>query len=651
MVCDPKRGFSLDPRLAIIPAPMPPVAASQRTSVLTPDARALLERRARRLRRMSVIATTEAGSGHPSTCLSAADLVAVLFFREMRLSVADANDPANDRLVLSKGHAAPLLYAAWAQLGVLKEEELGTLRRLTSPLEGHPTPNFPRSEAATGSLGQGLSIGLGMAVANRLDKSQGRTFVLLGDGEMAEGSVWEAASLAALIKADRLVALVDVNGLGQSQRTARGHDTAWYARVFEAFGWRAVEVDGHDLDAVAQALESTRQSDGRPVALLARTLKGQGISWMADQDNWHGKPVPADKLASALAELGMGEDGSKPLPVHVPATPTPCQPSPKAGTLETDPPYKTGEKVATRNAYGAALARLGAADARIMGLDGDTKNSTMSLDFMKAFPDRFVECFIAEQNMVGVAVGLAARGRVPFGSTFAAFLTRAYDFVRMAAVGKANLKLCGSHCGVSIGEDGASQMGLEDLAMMRAVSGSVVLYPSDAVSTERLVREAAGHDGVVYLRSTRPAVPVLYPASERFPLGGSKLLKSSPEDKVTVVAAGITLHEALAAHAELAKAGIPVRVIDAYSVKPLDAVGIAKSLSATAGKLVVAEDHYPEGGLGEAVMGALPAQVKAFRHLAVRGMPRSGAPAELLARHGLDAKAIVKAVRELVSAT
>ncbi len=631
-----------------MPSPSGTSTASQRDlqPLLTPDVRALLERRARRLRRMSVIATTEAGSGHPSTCLSAADLVAALFFREMRIDVADAANPASDRLVLSKGHAAPLLYAAWAQLGILKEEELPTLRRLASPLEGHPTPNFSRSEAATGSLGQGLSIGLGMAIANRLDKSQGRVFVLLGDGEMAEGSVWEAASLGALLKADRLVAIVDVNGLGQSQRTSRGHDTGWYAKIFSSFGWRALEVDGHDLEAVAKALESTREGDGRPVALLAKTFKGQGISWMADQDNWHGKTVPADRLQSALADLA--DDGS-PLSDHVPQKPASCQPSPKAGTLESDPPYKIGEKVATRNAYGAALTRLGAADLRVMGLDGDTKNSTMSLDFLKAFPDRFVECFIAEQNMVGVAVGLAARGRIPFGSTFAAFLTRAYDFVRMAAVGKANLKLCGSHCGVSIGEDGASQMGLEDLAMMRAVIGSTVLYPSDAVSTERLVREAARTDGVVYLRSTRPATPVLYPASERFPVGGSKVLRSSPKDAVTVVAAGITLHEALAAaDGELAKAGIHVRVIDAYSVKPIDASGIAKAVSETGGKLVVAEDHYPEGGLGEAVLAALPGQVKAFRHLAVRGTPRSGKPEELLERHGLTARAIAVAVRELI---
>ncbi len=627
--------------------PMPsPLASPAPSPALSRDELALLQRRARRLRRMSVLATTEAGSGHPSTCLSAADLVAALFFREMRLDPQRADHPGNDRLVLSKGHAAPLLYAAWAQLGVLKESDLLTLRRIDSPLEGHPTPNFERSEAATGSLGQGLSIGLGMALANRLDGQPSRVFVLMGDGEMAEGSVWEAANLAALLKLGGLVAIVDVNGIGQSQRTPHGHDTAWFAGVFQSFGWRAIQVDGHDLEAVAKALAETRTPDARPIALVAKTLKGQGISWMQDQDGWHGKPVPKDKLDSALKDLG--DDGAA-LPVHVPPAPPSAKPAPKPAALETPPPYKTGEKVATRNAYGAALARLGAADPRVVALDGDTKNSTMSLDFMKAHPDRFFECFIAEQNMVGVAVGLANRGRVPFASTFAAFLTRAYDFIRMGAVGRANLKLCGSHCGVSIGEDGPSQMGLEDLAMFRAVPGAAVLYPSDAVSTEWLVREAARHDGVAYLRSTRPATPVLYDATERFPIGGSKLLRSSPRDQVTVAAAGITLHEALAACEALAKEGIAVRLIDAYSVKPVDAAGIGKALEATAGCLVVVEDHYAEGGLGEAVLSALPGKVKAFRHLAVRAMPRSGPPAALLAAHGLDAKAIAHAVRDLLA--
>jgi len=593
----------------------------------------------------SMRATTASASGHPTTCLSAADLVSALFFGVMRFDPANPDHPANDRFVLSKGHAAPLLYAAWAEAGALPVEKLTTLRRIDSELEGHPTWRFAWSEAATGSLGQGLSIGLGMALAGRfLEKAPYRVFVLMGDGECAEGSVWEAANLASYRKLDNLVAIVDVNGLGQSQRTMFGHDVAAYGRRFEAFGWRALTVDGHDMAAVLAALQSAaRGGDGRPVAVIARTFKGRGVSFLEDKDGWHGKPLSKDDLAKAIAEI---PDPGPAIPFQAQALPA-FTPAPKAAKGKVEPPaYKKGDSVATREAYGTALVKLGKADPTIVALDGDTKNSTYAETFMKAFPDRFFEGFIAEQNIAGAAVGLARRGYNPFVSAFACFLTRAFDFVRMAPIGKARVRFCGSHSGVSIGEDGPSQMGLEDLAMMRAVMGSIVLYPGDAVSTERLVAAAAAHDGVAYIRTSRPKFPILYANDETFPVGGSKTVRASAKDSVTLAGAGVTLHESLKAAEILAAEGISARVVDVYSVKPIDATGLAKHASETGGRLVVAEDHVEAGGIGEAIAAALSGSGARITRLAVKELSRSGKPDELLEAHGISAKAIAAATRK-----
>ncbi|MBI3271480.1 MAG: transketolase [Planctomycetes bacterium] len=616
---------------------------------MTPEELKHLRARAARLRIHSIRATTEAGSGHPTTCLSAADLAAVLFFRELRCDPARPEHPANDRVIFSKGHAAPLLYAAWAELGAFPEERLLTLRRFDSELEGHPTPRFRWSDAATGSLGQGLSIGLGMALAaKRHLHAPYRVYVLQGDGESAEGSVWEAANLAALNGLDNLVALVDVNAMGQSQRTGFGHDTGVYRRRFESFGWAAVEIDGHDLAAIHWAFEQARAIHGRPTAIIARTHKGHGVTFLSDKDGWHGKPLSRDERDRALAELSAD---ALALPPHVPPAPAAYAPPPaERSGPPAAPDYAPGQSVATREAYGTALVKLGQVEPRVIVLDGDTKNSTFSERFLKAFPDRFVESFIAEQNMVGVAVGLAARGLVPFASTFATFFSRAVDQLRMAAIGGANVKLAGSHCGVSIGEDGSSQMGLEDLAIFRALPGSAVLYPSDAVSCERLVDEASRFRGIAYLRLNRPKTPVLYDARESFPLGGCKVHGAGPNDLLTIVAAGVTLHEALKARAALAAEGVRVRVVDAYSVKPLDRATLLACARETGGLVLTVEDHYPAGGLGEAVAGELASEGIRVVSLAVREMPRSGKPEELLEAYGLSAARIAARVRECAAA-
>lgn len=617
------------------------------TTAPNPDL-AILERRADRLRVECIKATTAAGSGHPTTCLSAADITSALFYGVMRYDPARPDHPANDRFVLSKGHAAPLLYAAWAEAGAIPFDKLQTLRRIDSDLEGHPTWRFRWSEAATGSLGQGLSIGLGMALAGKyLEKAPYRVFVLMGDGESAEGSVWEAANLASHYKLDNLIALVDVNALGQSQRTMFKHDVEAYRRRFEAFGWRAITVDGHDMQASLRALQSAAGADGgRPSAVIARTLKGKGVSFIEDKDGWHGKPLSRDEMEKALKELPpLGE----PIPFQ-PHLPPPFTPVLAGGTGDLEAPrYQKGQNFATREAYGEALVKLGKADPRVVAMDGDTKNSTFAEKFMKAFPGRFFEGFIAEQNIAGAAVGLARRGFNPFVSAFACFLTRSFDFIRMAAIGKSRIRLCGSHSGVSIGEDGPSQMGLEDLAMMRAVAGSIVLYPSDAVSTERLAAVAAAHDGIAYIRTSRPKSAVLYENSEMFPAGGSKTLRASGNDAVTLVGAGVTLHEAIKAADALKSEGIAARVVDAYSVKPLDASGIAKHAAQTGGHVVVAEDHYEAGGLGEAIGAALCGQGVRVTHLCVRFLPRSGKPEELLEAHGISGRAIAEAAKKAVA--
>ncbi|HEV8342409.1 MAG TPA: transketolase [Candidatus Binatia bacterium] len=604
----------------------------------------LLKEKGRRLRIHSLRSTTAAGSGHPSSCLSAADLVSVVFFREMRYDPRDPHNPENDRFVLSKGHAAPLLYAAYAEAGIIEESRLITLRRLDSDLEGHPTPRLPWVDVATGSLGQGLSAGLGMALAARVNKLTYDTYVLLGDGECAEGAVWEAAAVASYYEVPNLYAIVDVNGLGQSQHTMHRFDVETFAAKFRAFGWYAVTIDGHNYSEIIDAFAKCRREGGsRPRVIVARTVKGKGVSFLENMEGWHGKPVPKQELDKALAELSepYASDGFVPNPRPRP------QWEERPVNIDISIGRKIGESVATREAYGDALVKLAEKNDRIVALDGDTKNSTFSEKLLKARPDRFFEMFIAEQNMVGVAAGLSARGMIPFVSTFAVFLTRAFDQIRMAAVSRANIKFCGSHVGVSIGEDGPSQMGLEDLAMFRAVPGSVVLYPCDGVSAERLVAEAARIRGICYIRMSRPKTPVLYANDEQFPVGGSKILRRSEQDRATVIGAGITVHEALKAAETLASEGIRIRVIDAYSVKPVDRATILASAKQSGANLIVVEDHYEEGGLGDAVLNAVGNAARVIK-LAVREIPRSGPPEALLDTYGISSKHIVQAVKSLL---
>lgn len=606
---------------------------------------------ARKLRIHSLRSTAEAGSGHPTSCLSAADLLAALFFHTLRFDPTNPTYPNNDRFVLSKGHAAPLLYAALAEAGVLSVEKLDTLRKFTSDLEGHPTPRLPWVGAATGSLGQGLSVGVGMALNGKyLDKLDYRVYVLLGDGEIAEGGVWEAAAMASHYRLDNLLGIIDVNGLGQSQRTMYDHDAAVYQTRFAAFGWQTMVIDGHDLSAILAALDQAQIVKERPTMIVAKTLKGKGVSFLEDRDGWHGKPLKkGEELEKALQELPLnGNKGSVRIPR--PSTSTSRSSSVSSASLAFPAPnYQLGEKIATRTAYGTALAKLGTMNRCVVALDGDTKNSTFAEKFMAAHPDRYFESYIAEQNMVAAAVGLAACGKIPFVSTFAAFLTRAFDHIRMAAISGVTIKYTGSHCGVSIGEDGPSQMGLEDIAMMRAIPHSTVLYPSDAVSSERLVAAAAGLKGTTYIRTSRPATPVLYVNSEEFPVGGSKVLRTSGNDRLTVVAAGVTLHESLAAYEALKAAGINIRVIDAYSVKPIDSQGLLQAAAQTRNTLVVVEDHYYDGGLGDAVLNAVATHGVAVHKLAVTDVPRSGKPEELLDAYGISARRIIETVKSLAS--
>jgi transketolase len=607
----------------------------------------LLNEKATRLRIHSIRSTAEAGSGHPTSCMSAADLVSALFFHVMRYDPQDARNPNNDRFILSKGHAAPLLYSAWVEAGIISENDLMTLRRIDSDLEGHPTPRLPWVDVATGSLGQGLSAGVGMALnAKLLDRTDCRTYVLLGDGESAEGGVWEAAALAAHYQLDNLVAIVDVNRLGQSQATMHGAHTEPYVRKFSSFGWHAVAIDGHDLEQILKAFEEAQGHKGQPTVIIASTKKGKGVSFLEDKDGWHGKPLKkGEEVEQALRELPSNGKVSA-LPISKPNS---TGNAGRAATKPVAPPdYKPGDMVATREAYGAALIRLGAANSAVVALDGDTKNSTFAEKFAKAYPQRYFEGFIAEQNLVGVAVGLSKCGKIPFVSTFGAFFGRAMDHLRMGAISMANIKCVGSHCGVSIGEDGPSQMALEDLAIFRAIPHSVVFYPSDAVSTERLVALAAEHEGIVYIRTSRPKGPILYAGDEPFQIGGSKTLRSSGKDQLTVVAAGVTVGEALKAHEMLAREGIAIRVVDAYSVKPIDAKGLLAAAGQTSNRLVVVEEHYYDGGLGDAVLNAVANSGVQVHKLAILEIPRSGKPEELLERYGVGASNIVKKVQELV---
>jgi transketolase len=620
-----------------------------------PDSPERLAELARVIRRHCLVATTRAGSGHPTSSLSAADLLTALFFGgAFRYDLDAPDNPNNDRLIFSKGHASPLFYALWAVAGKITTEEMATYRQFGSRLQGHPTLAFPYAEAATGSLGQGLSIGLGMAYsARRLAPADIRVYVLLGDSEMAEGSQWEAVQFAAHHRLGNLVGILDVNRLGQRGETMLGHDTSAHARRVAAFGWDTLEIDGHDLTQILQAFAhaSARDPDGRPLMIVARTIKGKGVPLLEDADGWHGKPLDEEQLRDALSALGDPDPA---------LTAAPSMPSGHAATVakiipppsppdQPLPPYESGSKVATRVAYGAALSRLFSRHPALLALDAEVSNSTGVATFKKEHPDRFLEMFIAEQNMVGVALGLSRRGWIPFVSTFAAFFTRASDQIRMARYSDANIKFVGSHAGVSIGEDGPSQMGIEDIALFRSVPDSVVLHPCDAVSTEALVEAAAAHEGMVYLRTLRQKTPVLYAESERFQIGGSKVLRRCESDVATVVAAGATVHEALEAHEQLRARGLSVRVIDAYSIKPLDTPALVAAARDT-GALLVVEDHYPAGGLGEAVLSALAAAGVCVptRLLAVRAVPPSGTGEELRDHAGISARAIVAEIETLL---
>jgi transketolase len=595
----------------------------------------------------SIRTAAAAKSGHPTSGMSAADLMAVLVAKYLRYDFDRPDDPRNDKLVFSKGHASTLLYAIYRAVGAIDDAELLTYRQHGSRLEGHPTPVIPWVDVATGSLGQGLPIGVGMALgAKRLERGPTRVWVLHGDSEMAEGSVWEAFEHAAHYELDNLTAVLDVNRLGQRGETMVGWKTDVYVKRAEAFGWHAIEIDGHDVEAIDRAYAEALETSGRPTVVVARTLKGKGVAAVENKPGFHGKAL--DDPEAAIAELG----GKRDLQIEV-AEPSGDPPSLPTGAKPVElPTWQIGEEVATRLAYGEALAAVGAADGWVVALDGEVSNSTYTEIFAKAHPERYFEMFIAEQQLVAAAVGLQTRGWKPFASTFAAFFSRAYDFIRMAAISQANLRLSGSHAGVSIGEDGPSQMALEDIAALRAVHGSTVLHPCDANQTARLVQTMAELEGISYLRTLRPATPVLYGADEDFPIGGSKVPRSSDDDEVAIVGAGITVHEALKAADALAEEGISARVIDLYSIKPIDAETLRDAAEATGGRIVTVEDHWAEGGLGEAVLAAFAEAEERPRVkvLAVTGMPHSGKPAELLAAAGIDADHIAQAARALVSA-
>jgi transketolase len=586
-----------------------------------------------------------AKSGHPTSGMSAADLMAVLLANHLRYDFDMPKSPANDRLIFSKGHASTLLYAMFRAAGVIDDTELLTYRRFDSMLEGHPTPRIPWVDVATGSLGQGLPDGVGVALAGKkLDRLPFRVWVLCGDSELAEGSQWEAFEHAAYYELDNLTAILDVNRLGQRGETMWGWELEKYAGRAKAFGWHTIEIDGHDVTAIDAAYKEAAETTGRPTAIIARTIKGKGVKAVENKNGWHGKAL--DNPDEAIEELG----GVRNISVQVGKPEAGESRRFETGKLEL-PRYELGEEVATRKAYGEALAAVGAADGRVVALDGEVSNSTFAEIFAKAHPDRFFEMYIAEQQLVAAAVGMQVLGWKPFASTFAAFFSRAYDFIRMAAISQANIRLSGSHAGVSIGEDGPSQMALEDIAALRAVHSSTVLHPCDANQTAKLVAAMADTDGIVYLRTLRPNTPVIYGPDEEFELGGSRVLRSSDDDDVTLVAAGITVHEALEAADALSEDGIATRVIDLYSIKPIDTETLAAAAEAT-GRLVTVEDHWPEGGLGDAVLAALAeADVQAqVRKLAVTDMPRSGKPAELMNAYGIDAEHIAAAARKLVEA-
>lgn len=593
---------------------------------------------ARVLRRDVLEMTTAAGSGHPSSCLSAADLTATLFFSEMRYDTRDAHNQDNDEFILSKGHAAPLLYAALYRAGCIRHNLLN-LRALDSPLEGHPVPSkeLPWIQVATGSLGQGLSVGVGMALAAHIQKRSYRTYVLLGDSECAEGSVWEAAALASHYKLSNLCAIIDVNRLGQRGETMLGSSLKSYAKRFEAFGWAAIQIDGHSIAEIVTAFKEARAT-GKPTVIIAKTVKGKGVSFLEDKNGWHGRALTKEELEFALTELPA---------VKIPAV---FIEKPKHSSLTfiraKEPAlsvYKPHEQIATRQAYGIALKKLSLIDPSLLVLDAEVSNSTYAEEIKHTRPEQFIECFIAEQNMIGMALGLAAKGQNVYASTFAAFLARAYDQLRMASLSNARFTVCGSHAGVSIGEDGASQMGLEDIALFRTLPNSTIVCPSDAISAEKLVYGAHKEAGIKYIRTTRPKTPVLYGPKETFPIGKFKTLRESTKDSLVLIGAGITTHASLEAHDLLKKHNISAAVIDLYCIKPLDTEALVEFIKKHGNKAVIAEDHYREGGIGEMLASICSTKHIALKRLAVTKTPHSGTKDELLKRHGIDATAIAQA--------
>lgn len=614
-----------------------------------------LEYKAYKIREYSLIMTSLAGSGHPTSALSAADMMAALFFHAMKYDLAKHDNPDNDRFILSKGHAVPALYAVYKELGVLSDQDMLTHRKFSSLLEGHPTRRFTYIEAATGALGIGLSVGVGMALVAKHDSRAYKTYVMLGDGELAEGSVWEAAELAHHYKLSNLIALVDCNRLGQSTESLHAHHVHRYEEKFKAFGWHVIVIDGHTMQLIVDALDKAASYAGdHPIVIIAKTIKGYGILQAEDHEGLHGKAFGREELNEILQQLAVRFERAREFreEEYVWHPPTPLssgQPEAAEVSIELlDPHYKKGDQIATREGYGQGLVVLGKSCPTIFALDADVKNSTYVEFFETKFPDRFIQCFIAEQNMIGVALGFECMKKIPYASTFGAFMSRAHDHIRMSAISQAALRLVGSHAGVSVGEDGPSQMALEDIAMMRCLPESVVLYPCDAVSAYKLVGEMARYTrGISYLRTTRPKVSVLYDNYEEFPLGGCKILRQSDTDLACIVAAGITVFEALKAYEILDSEGISVAVIDAYSIKPLDEATIRDLAKKSGNTIITVEDHYVQGGLGEAIAAAFCNEQITIHRLAVTQLPRSGSKDELLAWAGIDANALVAKIKSL----
>ncbi|MEK6910124.1 MAG: transketolase [Candidatus Aenigmatarchaeota archaeon] len=600
-----------------------------------------LQHKADRLRLHSLRITTESGSGHPTSCLSCAEIMSVLFFHEMKYDPNNMASFDNDEFVMSKGHAAPILYAALAEAGIIPLDKTLKLRSFSSPIEGHPVPRIPGIRVATGSLGQGLSIGVGMALAMKLDGLNRKVYVLMGDGETSEGSVWEAMNLASNLKLDNICVILDVNRLGQSEPTMHQWDTEKYANKAESFGWNTIITDGHSVEDLINAFDQVGKD--RPVFIIAKTVKGKGVSFLENKEGQHGKAVGKDMVENAINEIQNRMRVVEDEPKNLIKSKSFLKEK-RLAKISMD--YKLGENVATRDSYGKALVKLGDQDPDMIVLDGDVKNSTFTEYFFQKYPERSFQCYIAEQNMIGTALGLQALGKNVFTATFAAFLTRAFDQLRMAAYSRANIKIAGSHSGVSIGEDGPSQMGLEDISFMRTLFNSIVLYPADGVAAEKLTELSANYNGISYIRTTRPKTPIIYDNSEEFVVGGSKVLRKSDNDSVTIVSAGITLHEALKAADELKKEGISARVIDCYSIKPIDEKTLLQAAHET-GNIITVEDHYPQGGLGETVASVVTDKCTVHM-LSVKIMPHSGKPEELLAEQGIDKNGIVKKVKELI---